>query len=463
MIDKINACINKHMTEWLEELAGLVRQRSVSGTGEGVVDCAELFVKVMRKVGIDANVRSLSREYPPFPFVVGEAKCNNLNAPTILVYGHYDVKPEGDVSLWKSEPFEPEIRDGRMYGRGVSDNKCQIFMYIKAIQICRELYGELPCNVKFIFEGSEEIGSPGLSEFLMENRELLKADFCLNSDGAMHESCRPTVKLGTKGMYAPILEVICANRDVHSMHGPTVPNAAWRMVEVLSSLRDFSTGRILIDGFYDDVQVPTEEEIATLQSMPDDGAVTLRELDLDHFAMGPKGNDYNYNFVFENSCNINSLVSGHIGPGDNNIAPHKARCRLDFRLVPNQIPLDIHEKLQAHLHKHGFDDVKIISAETAVKPVRLSITNPYVQILIPALRDAYNQEPIVYPSGGGSGPLKMFTDSVGVDTVILPMCAADQCEHSPNENMKLMDFENGIRAASIMMIRLGEKLKVNEQ
>ena len=460
MLEKINACIEAHKSEWLEELASLVRQKSVSGTGEGVADCAELFASLMRKVGIDAKVMKLNDEpAPPFPFVVGSIKGDNENAPTFLVYGHYDVKPEGERELWKSDPFEPEIRDGRMYGRGVSDNKCQIFEYLKAIQICREVYGEVPCNVKFIFEGSEEIGSPGLSEFLKANRELLKADFCLNSDGAMHESCRPTVKLGTKGMYAPVLEVQCANRDVHSMHGPTVPNAAWRMIECLSTLRDFKTGKILIDGFYDDVQPPTEEEVAILSSMPNDGAVTLKELGLDHFAMGPKGDDYNYNFVFENSCNINSLVSGHTGPGDNNIVPHLARCRLDFRLVPNQTATDIHEKLQAHLHKYGFDDVKIVRAETAVKPVRLPITNPYVQVLIGCLRDAYGQEPIVYPSGGGSGPLKMFTDSVGVDTVILPLCAADQCEHSPNENMKLIDFENGLRATTLMMRRLGDMNK----
>ena len=460
MLTKITACIEAHKHEWLDELAALVKQKSISGTGEGVSDCAALFVEIMKKAGIDAKVMKLNNQpAPPFPFVVGICNSDVENAPTILVYGHYDVKPEGDLSLWKSDPFNPEIRDGRMYGRGVSDNKCQIFEYIKAIQICREVNGSLPCNVKFIFEGSEEIGSPGLSEFLKANRELLKADFCLNSDGAMHESCRPTVKLGTKGMYAPILEVTCANRDVHSMHGPTVPNAAWRMVECLSTLRDSASGKILIDGFYDNVQAPTQEELETLGSMPNDGVVTLKELNLDHFAMGPKGDDYNYNFVFENSCNINSLISGHTGSGENNIVPHKARCRLDFRLVPNQTPTEIHEKLVAHLHKHGFDDVKIVSAETAVKPVRLSITNPYVRVLVDSLRDAYNQEPIVYPSGGGSGPLKMFTDSVGVDTVILPLCAADQCEHSPNENMKLIDFENGLRATATMMIRLGEMKK----
>lgn len=457
MIDRINEQIEAHRAQWLDELASLVRQRSVSGTGEGVAECAELFVRIMEASGISARVMRLDGAGdPPFPFVVGEARADDPAAPTILVYGHYDVKPEGDRSLWRSEPFEPVIRDGRMYGRGVSDNKCQIFEYVKAVQICRAILGRLPASIRFIFEGSEEIGSPGLTEFLRAHRDLLAADICLNSDGAMHESCRPTLKLGTKGMYAPILEVTCANRDVHSMHGPTVPNAAWRMIECLASLRDFKDGRILIDGFYDDVRAPSDEELAALKAMPDDGAVTLAELELERFATGPRGDDYNYNFVFENSCNINSLVSGHTGPGENNIVPHHARCRLDFRLVPDQRPTDIHEKLQAHLHRHGFDDVKITGAEMSTLPIRLPITNRYVKVLIGALRDAYGEEPIVYPNGGGSGPLAMFSDAVGVDTVILPLCAADQCEHSPNENMKLIDFDNGLRATSMMLMRLGE-------
>jgi len=454
ILDKINPYINTHMSEWLEELGGLVRQRSVSGTGEGVEDCAKLFVKVFRDSGMEGQVLRLNDKV--FPFVVGEAKAEVTDAPTILVYGHYDVKPEGDLSLWKSDPFEPVIRDGRMYGRGVSDNKSQIYMYIKAIQVCRAVFGKLPCNVKFIFEGSEEIGSTGLQEFLRKNRALLKADICLNSDGAMHESCRPTLKLGTKGMYAPVMEITCANRDVHSMHGPTVPNAAWRMVQMLNTLRDPASGFIMIDGFYDDVLEPTPEELNALNSMPNDGAIALKELGLDHFAMGPHGDDYNYNFVFENSCNINSLVSGHVGPGDNNIVPYKARVRLDFRLVPNQTPEDIHKKMKAHLKKHGFDDVVFVDEGIIGYPVRIPMTNPYVKVLISSLRDAFSQEPIVYPNGGGSGPLKMFIDSLGMPIVILPFCAADQHEHAPNENMKLIDLENGVRAATILLKRLGE-------
>ncbi len=225
------------------------------------------------------------------------------------------------------------------------------------------------------------------------------------------------------------------------------------------SLRDFESGYVRIDGFYDDVRPASPEELQTLNNMPNDGAVTLKELDLDHFAIGPHGDDYNYNFVFEPSCNINSLVSGHVGPGSNNIVPYKASCRIDFRLVPDQDPADIHEKFLAHLKKHGFDDVRITEAQIANKPVRIPVTNPYVRVIIDALRDAYGKEPIVYPNGGGSGPLSEFAESVGVETAILPLCAADQCEHAPNENMKLEDFENGLRACTLMMLRLGEMNK----
>ncbi len=457
-VSRISGIIERRKDEWLEELARLVRQRSISASGEGVEDCAELFAEIMRASGIDAKVNRV-HEGPgkPYPFVTGVALADEPeSAPSMLVYGHYDVKPAGDLSEWDSDPFEPVIRDGRMYGRGVSDNKCQIFMYVKAVQICREELGSLPCTVKFIFEGGEEEGSEGLAEFLRSHREELSADFCLNSDGAMHESHRPTIKLGTKGYYAPILEITCANRDVHSMHGPTVPSAIWRMVEVLSSIRRFSDSYVLIDGFYDGVRPISEEEKAALSSMPNDGAVTLEELGLDHFAMGPHGDDYNYNFVFEPSSNINSIRGGFPGPGDNNVVAHYCRARLDFRLVPDQDPRDIHEKFMAHLHKHGFDDVKVDPGALGTLPVRIPVTNPYVQTIIGCLRDAYGKEPIVYPNGAGSGPLSMFTEAVGVQTAILPMCAADQHEHAPNENMRLDDFEDGIRACALMLLRLGK-------
>ena len=456
-MEQINRGIAAKREAWLRELSLLVAQKSVSGTGEGVEECAALFVRSLEAAGITARVIYPGDDSGAFPFVVGETKDAPENAPTVLVYGHYDTQPEGDLSLWDSPPYEPQIRNGRMYGRGISDNKCQIFFYIKAIELCRELTGSLPCRVKFIFEGSEEIGSPGLHAFLRSHRELLRADICLNSDGAIHESCRPTLKLGTKGMYAPTLSVTCANREVHSMHGPTVPSAAWRMIAFLHSLKELTTGRVLIDGFYDDVLPPTREELATLSSMPNDGETTLRELGLSHFAPGPHGDDYNYNFVFEPSCNINSLNSGYTGPGENNVVPNKARVRLDFRLVPNQTPEDIHEKLKAHLQAHGFTDFAFENDGIVGRPYRLSVENPYVRVIVDALRESFGAEPIVYPNGGGSGPLKLFAEALDIDILILPLCAADQCEHAPNENMKLSDFDNGIRAAATMLLRLGER------
>ena len=445
-----NAYIREHLPSWIDELSVLLRQRSISCLDEGVTDCAHLLVGMMEKMGIKTTL--FDTEYHP-PFVYGEI-LEDPALPTILIYGHYDVQPPGDREAWLSDPFEPTIRDGRIYCRGAGDNKGQFFIHLKAAEMVRTLNGKLPVNLKFIFEGGEEIGSPKLGEFFASHRELLKANFAMNSDASMHESGRPTMLLGVKGCYAPIFEIRTANRDVHSMHGATVPSAAWRMVGLLSTLKG-EDGRVLIDGFYDDVRDPYPEELEAVKAIPNAEAQIKADLGLDHFVQGRVTDNYNYNTVFEPTCNINSLRSGHLGAGNNNIVPATARVRLDMRLVPNQTPQKMHELFKAHLHKHGYDDVEFLSDGGVGMPCRVPLDNPYVLAIQDALRESFGEEPILYPGLGGTGPSHIFLENLGIYRILVPFASSDQNDHGVNENLKISDFENGIRASAAIMHKIG--------
>ena len=240
--------IEQQKTYWLKQVSRLVSQRSISSTGEGVLECAALLESMLQEMGI--STKRIEGFGPPL--IYGEVRSSRADAPCVLVYGHYDVQPAGDAALWITEPFTPKIQDGRMYGRGVADDKGQFFTYIAAVQSLRAVTGDLPVHVKFIFEGEEEVYSPHLQAAVAANRELLSCDVMLNPDVSYHNSGRPVINLGNKGMYMAELTVKTASRDVHSMYSASVPSAAWRMVQVLSSIRD-GNGRILIDGFYDDV------------------------------------------------------------------------------------------------------------------------------------------------------------------------------------------------------------------
>ena len=445
--------IDERTPRWLEELFGLLCIPSISSTEEGIEGvpaCAELLVREMRRLGIETTVHPTG-DGPDI--LTGELRCPRADAPTVLIYGHYDVQPAGDRSLWRTDPFTPTVQDGRIYCRGVADDKGQFYAHLKAIEAYKAVRGELPVHLKFLFEGEEEVGSRHLRDFVAAHRELLACDVALNSDAAMHESGRPTLVLGLKGSYTPILEVRTANRDVHSMHGATVPSAAWRMIGLLSTLKG-EDGKVLIDGFYDDVREPTELELETLGTIPDAEAQIKAELGVEHFVRGRVTDNFNYNTVFEPTCNINSLRSGHLGAGNNNIVPATARVRLDMRLVPNQTPERIHELFKAHLHKHGYDDVEFL-AQGGGAPLRVPADDPYAKAAAEVLGEVWGEPGVIWPNIGGSGPFALFTELLGAPFLLIPYAAADQCEHAPNENMKIDDFKRGVLASIRLYERFG--------
>lgn len=439
-MERIYKYIEAHRQQWVDQVMQLVRQKSVSCTGEGVLECAELLRRVLHASGIRS--RTIDGFGPPMVF--GEIRSKNENAACVLIYGHYDVQPAGDSALWDSDPFLPEERDGRIYGRGVADDKGQFFTYIAAAQALKEVTGDVPVHLKFIFEGEEEVYSPHLKAAVEANKELLACDVMLNADVSYHNSGRPVINLGNKGMYMAELEIRTSDRDVHSMYGASVPSAAWEMVRVLSTIRD-GNGKILIDGFYDDVKKPSEMEMKALATIPDAAAEYCRTNGVSALLDG----DYRYNDAFEPTCNINSLKAGHIGAGTNSIVAGSAYARLDIRLVPDQTPERVHELLSAHLKKHGFTHVTL--KWFGGMPLRVPVDHPFIGKISDALRDVWGLEPVIYPSIGAFSPFRVLVDTLEAPFIQVPIGNCDQNEHSNNENLVIDDFMRGIRTAAAIL------------
>ncbi|EBV3599687.1 peptidase M20, partial [Salmonella enterica subsp. enterica serovar Virchow] len=264
LLEGVDAYIASHRDRILAELFSLIRQPSVSARGEGMQPCADLLASLMQASGVESVEQIATAGYP----VVYGAVEGLRKDKTLLVYGHYDVQAPEPLDAWVSPPFEPEIRDGKIYGRGSSDNKAQLFIFLKAVEILRALTGEAPLNMRFLFEGEEEIGSPNLAGFARANRARLQADATVFSDGHRHQSGRPTATLGVKGMLYVELSVDAAGRDHHSMHATSIPNPVWRLVWALNALRSASDA-INIPGFHASVRAPTALEAAAIEGIPE--------------------------------------------------------------------------------------------------------------------------------------------------------------------------------------------------
>lgn len=438
-MNSIDQYIFDNRSRVLDELFGFLRQPSISTRDEGVGACARMLASMMARVGIDTKIIETARH----PVVYGQILKEN--APTVLVYGHYDVQPPEPLEEWQSPPFEPQIRNGKIYGRGTSDNKAQLFSYIKAVEAFRDVLGQVPLSVKFMFEGEEEIGSPNLAPFAEAHKSLLKADLAFFSDSHIHESGRPLLILGLKGMVYVEVHARGAARDQHSMPATSVPSAAWRLVWALATLKD-KNNRITIPGFYDEVRPLTPLEKETVAAIPCDEKELLDYFGIPEFLPGRFSKEYYFNLVSEPTCNIAGLLSGFTGQGAKTVLPAKASAKLDLRLVPDQRPEDILRKLKVHFREQGFGDLEI-EEHHHILPSRTPIEHPAVKIIKESLREVYGLEPVVFPNIGGSGPNYVFTEILGMPCFVVPHATHDQANHAPNESMDVEGFYKAIRTA----------------
>ncbi len=447
--DRVHRYIDAHREDSLEILKTLIRQPSISAQDNGVKECAQLLAGLTRDLGIPTEVIPTATQ----PVVVGELR-RDPKAYTLLLYGHYDVQPPEPLDLWQSPPFEPTIRDGRLYGRGTGDNKGQLITHVLAAKAWLDATGGPPINLKFIFEGEEESGSPGLANFVKAHRERLAADLVYISDGGLHPSGAPVISLGNRGILGITLMAQGADRDNHSGNkGGVAPNPVWMLVHLLSTMVDLS-GRVLIEGFYDDVRPIGPVEQKYLAMMDFDSKAFAATMGLHDIPMD--GPAYWRRIMLEPYFNINGFISGYVGPGSKTIIPSTAECRVDIRLVVEQRTQDIFDKVKRHVAKVDPRVAVLPRGFGHMEASRTPPDHPAVGVVARAIKTHRGIQPVINLCAGGSLPNAVWPDILGLAHIGVPYANADENNHSPNENLSLERYYDGIHVSAEVFQALAE-------
>ena len=448
-MEKIFSYIEEHKDEFVERLQELCRQESVSAQNRGMAEAAALVHGYLAKLGARVKYFKADGGYP--------AVCGGLKGKgsgTILFYNHYDVQPPDPLAEWTHKPFSAELVDGKLYARGVSDNKGDLVARLCAVEAFLKTEGSLPVNVTFFVEGEEEIGSPNLVPIIENNLPSLAADWCIWESGEKSFDGKPKIYFGVKGILYVELELTEANMDSHSSHATTIPNPAWKLTWALSNLKD-SSENILIDGFYDDVVPLTAEEKKAISSIPPEDEKIKEDLGIKSFLLGLEGEKRITRDMSEPTCTICGISGGYDGPGSKTVLPHKASAKIDFRLVPNQEPEDILEKLRKHLKEKGFPEINVLTHGTA-KPFKTPLDAGISRTIIDTAREVYEREPVIYPTSTGTGPMHELCGRLNIPCVSTGVDYAESHPHAPNENIRISDFIEGIKHIALIMRRLGD-------
>jgi acetylornithine deacetylase/succinyl-diaminopimelate desuccinylase-like protein len=427
---KIDAYLSSHLDTSLYELGKLVSQPSISAQKTGLSQTASLVADMLQSRGFTTDI------YPTAGAPIVVAKRKGKKDKTLLFYNHYDVQPPEPLELWESPPFEPQIRNGKMYGRGVSDDKGHLVARLFALDALLA-EGDLPCNIKFIVEGEEETASVNLTKFVHEHIDLLKADACVWEFGGVDHTDTPMQYLGLRGIQYVELSVDLLSTDVHSgLGGSIFPNAAWRLVWALNSLKD-TDERILIPGFYENIIPPSARDLDLMSALADVTEEYKTRYGVPYFIKGLNGGDeLKIEEVFSPTCTICGLTSGYQGPGSKTVLPARASAKVDFRLVPDQDPMDILEKLRTHLDNLGFMDVKITDLGGDA-PARTDPDDPFINIVVETAQEVYDKPMTLVPMVGGSGPSHSFVHELGLPVATAGMGYPDTRTHAPNENIRI--------------------------
>lgn len=438
-ISNIDAYIDDHIDESISELSRLCAQPSVAAQNWGLSECADLVAEMLKSRGFAVQVMPSGGA----PVVYGQLQGGNQK--TLLFYNHYDVQPPEPLDLWESPPFEPTMRDGKLYARGVSDDKGHITSRLLAVDALLNTLGELPCNVKFIIEGEEEVSSIHLHDFVEENQKLLKAEACIWEFGSVDHREVPMQYLGMRGICYVELSITTANIDAHSgLGGSIFPNAAWRLVWALNSLKG-PDERILIPGHYDSVIPPSERDRQLMAALPEVAEEYKTRYGIENFLKGISGGlDLRMAEVFEPTCTICGLTSGYEGPGSKTVLPAKASAKVDFRLVPNQTPEQVVIGLRNHLDAQGFTDVEI-ALVGGEPPARTDPDDPFINLVVKSAEPVYGKPMEIVPMVGGSGPSYPFIHILNLPVASAGVGYPGSQAHAPNENMRVDLYVKGAK------------------
>lgn len=442
--------IQQNKERFLEELKDLLRIASISADPaykNEVLNCADAVAKHLKNAGAD-NVEIC--ETKGYPVVFGE-KIVDKNLPTVLVYGHYDVQPADPLELWESGPFEPVVKktelhpEGAIFARGSADDKGQFFMHVKAFEAMMKT-NSLPCNIKFIIEGEEEVGSVSLAGFLEENKEKLSCDVILISDTHIYSNEQPTVTTGLRGLSYMEVEIEGPNRDLHSgLYGGAVPNPINVLAEMIAKLHD-EDGKITIDGFYDNVEIVSAEDRAEMNKLKDNPEEFKKSIGLNGVE-GETGYTTLERTSIRPTLDCNGIWGGYIGEGAKTVIPSKASAKISMRLVPYQTDEEITEKFTKYFEKIAPASVKVkVTPHHGGMPYVLPSDTKEFLAAKKAMEKAFGKEVLPYRSGGSIPITSLFEKILGAKSVLMGFGLDSDAIHSPNEHYGLFNFYKGIES-----------------
>lgn len=427
----------------LSELFELLRIPSISADSayaDHVKEAASWLEKKLKAIGLDTvDIYQTSGH----PIVYAETE-QIAGRPTVLVYGHYDVQPPDPLDLWTSPPFEPVVVDEKIYARGSSDDKGQMYMHIKAAEYLLQ-QDSLPCNIKFLIEGEEEVGSDNLDIFVEKYKDMLKADMVLISDTSMLANDTPSITIGLRGMSYVEVEVTGPNRDLHSgVYGGAVDNPINVLCEMLASMKD-ETGRITIPGFYDKVIELSGAERDKLAERPHNEEEYCADLGLGATGGGEKGYSTTERATIRPTFDINGIWGGYIGEGAKTVLPSKAFAKLSMRLVPDQEPDEITQLFSDHFKKIAPPTVKVeVRPHHGGEPAVVSTTSPGYLAAEKAMEKSFGKKPIPTREGGSIPIVALFKKALGIETVLMGFGLDSDAIHSPNEHYGIFNYLKGI-------------------
>lgn len=441
-MDFINNYIETNKEQLLNELLEILRIPSVSADPKYKADVArmaEAVAESLRKAGAD-NVKVNTTAGHP---IVTAEKIIDPSKPTVLCYGHYDVQPADPIDLWDSPPFEPVIKDGNIYARGACDDKGQVYMHVKAFEAMMK-NNALPCNVKFIIEGEEEVGSPNLATFITNNTELLSCDVILISDTSIIANDVPSVTVGLRGLTYMEVEVVGPNRDLHSgVYGGSVANPINTLCDMISSMID-KNGHITIDGFYDDVELVTDAERKEMAKTPFDLDEYKKDLGVNE-VKGEDGYTSLERVSIRPTLDVNGIWGGYTGEGSKTVLPSKAYAKISMRLVPNQQSQKIADLFDKHFNKIAPPYVKVkVTHHHGGEPVVVPLDYPPMQAAIKAMEKTFGKKPIPTREGGSIPIVALFERVLGAKSILMGFGLNSDNIHSPNEKYGLFNYYKGI-------------------
>lgn len=427
--------------DYIHEFLEFLSIPSVSALPEhkqDMVRAAEWLSDRMKRAGI-GDVQIIPTK--GHPVVFGHAKAKDAGAPTVIMYGHYDTQPADPLDEWHSEPFKPEVREGKIYARGAADDKGGVFPTVVAVEEMLKADG-VPVNMKFLFEGEEEVGSPNLKSLLAEKKDLFAADLAISVDGGMYSREIPSVTTGCRGLSAIQIDVTGPKQDLHSGGaGGAVNNPVNALAQIIASLKG-PDGKILVEGFYDDVAVLTSEERKAFAAVPFDAEGVKKQTGVTEL-FGEPGFTVFERLWARPTLDVNGIWGGFQGEGIKTIIPARASCKITCRLVPHQEPEKIRALLEAHVKSHApagvTVNVRVFPGNS--RPYVVPSDNPVLPVLAKALKQVYGREPVTVRLGGTLPIARAFLDTLGIYLVFFATSSPDENAHGPNEFYRVEEFD----------------------